>query len=286
MAPGTIPLTPHVQTTADPSTARPARRSRYVGTSREETLAVLREARETRDPRERKRLCDEVVVAHMKCAHSMAARFRGKGVDYDDLVQVAYLGLVKAAYGCDPDRCADFLQYATPTILGEIKRHFRDHAWSVRPPRRLQEMQPQVNQARNALTQELGRQPTSNEVASSLGVPTEQVTEALMAGQGFSTMPFDPLVDSYWHPSSDDPDLGSVENLEVLSTLFARLTERERKVVLLRYYLGRTQAEIGIELGLSQMQISRTLRAAMAKLAADADATRVAAEPETLKQTA
>ena len=235
--------------------------------NREETLAALRKARETPNVHERRRLQEQVVVAHMKCAHSMAARFRGRGVDYDDLVQVAYLGLVKAANGCDPDRCADFLQYATPTILGEIKRHFRDHAWSVRPPRRLQEMQPQVNGARTSLTQDLGRQPTNAEIAELLGVSTDQVDEAVVAGQGFSTMAFDPLVDSYWHPSSDDPELSSVEDMEQLSALFERLSMRERKVVLLRYYLGRTQSEIGAELGLSQMQISRTLRAAMAKLA-------------------
>ena len=205
----------------------------------------------------------------MSCAHSMAARFRGKGVDYDDLVQVAYLGLVKAANGCDPDRCADFLQYATPTILGEIKRHFRDHAWSVRPPRRLQELQPQVNGARNTLTQELGREPSTGEVAEALAIPEDQVTEAVLAGQGFATMPFDPLVDGYWHPSIEDPQLAVVEDSEQLRSLFARLSDRERTVVLLRYYLGQTQAEIGARLGLSQMQISRTLRAAMIKLSAE-----------------
>jgi RNA polymerase sigma-B factor len=256
-------------------TALPAQRQttprRIPSETREETLEALRRARTTADPQERQHLQEQVVVAHMKCAHSMAARFRGRGVDYDDLVQVAYLGLVKAASGCDPDRCADFLQYATPTILGEIKRHFRDHAWSVRPPRRLQEMQPQVNQARTSLTQDLGRQPTNAEVAEALGVNTDQVDEAVMAGQGFSTMAFDPLVDSYWHPSSDDPELSSIEDMDQLSALFARLSDRERKVVLLRYYLGWTQAEIGSELGLSQMQISRTLRGAMNKLAAPAD---------------
>ena len=100
-------------------------------------------------------------------------------------------------------------------------------------------------------------------------MPASQVTEAVVAGQCFSTMPFDPLVDSYYHPSSDDPKLRSVEDMDQLSTLFVRLTERERKVVLLRYYLGWTQAEIGTELKLSQMQISRTLRSAMTKLAAE-----------------
>jgi RNA polymerase sigma-B factor len=239
--------------------------------NREDALAILRQARETDDLHRRQMLQEQVVVAHMGCAHSMAARFRGKGVDYDDLVQVAYLGLVKAAHGCDPDRCVDFLQYATPTIMGELKRHFRDHAWSVRPPRRLQEMQPQVNLARTHLTQELGREPTSSEVADSLEMPTEQVDEAIAAGRGFSTTPFDPLTDSPWHPSGEDPELRAIENLETLSSLFEPLTERERKVVVLRYYVDCTQAEIGARLGISQMQISRTLRSAMDKLAAARD---------------
>jgi len=258
-------------TTQSSSATRPrwSRTSRFAASTRAETLSTLRRARESVDPREQSRLREQVVVAHMSCAHSMAARFRGKGVDYDDLVQVAYLGLVKAANGCDPDRCADFLQYATPTILGEIKRHFRDHAWSVRPPRRLQELQPQVNGARNTLTQELGREPSTGEVAEALAIPEDQVSEAVLAGQGFATMPFDPLVDGYWHPSIEDPQLAVVEDSEQLRTLFARLSDRERTVVLLRYYLGETQAEIGARLGLSQMQISRTLRAAMIKLSAE-----------------
>jgi RNA polymerase sigma-B factor len=236
------------------------------GRNREETLDILRKARAAKTEEQRHRLLDRVVVDHMRCAHSMAARFRGRGVDYDDLVQVAYLGLVKAAQGCDPERCADFMQYATPTIMGELKRHFRDHAWSVRPPRRLQEIQPLLTSTRNSLTQRLGRQPTSKEVADAMGVPTEQVTEAVVAGQGFSTASLDPFSDGFINAGSDDPKLASVENIELLSTLFVDLTDRERKVLLLRYYLGWTQSEIGADLGFSQMQISRTLRSAMNKL--------------------
>lgn len=234
--------------------------------TREATLEMLRRARETESEGERSALHEQIVVNHMRCAHSMAGRFRGRGVDYDDLVQVAYLGLVKAVQGCDPDRCADFLQYATPTILGELKRHFRDHAWCVRPPRRLQEMQPLLTSTRNALTQRLGRQPTSREVADALGVGTEQVDEAVLAGQGFATSTLDPFTDGFLNAGVEDPKLESVENIDMLSTLFVDLSERERRVLLLRYYLGWTQAEIGAELGFSQMQISRTLRAAMGKL--------------------
>ncbi len=246
---------------------RAARRaSSHSDRNREETLNVLRQARETTDEKLRQRLLDQVVTEHMRYAHSMASRFRGRGVDYDDLVQVAYLGLVKAAQGCDPERCADFMQYATPTIMGELKRHFRDHAWSVRPPRRLQEIQPLLTSTRNALTQKLGRQPTSREVAEAMDVPAEQVTEAVVAGQGFSTASLDPFSDGFINSGSDDPKLASVENMDLLSTLFVDLTDRERKVLLLRYYLGWTQSEIGADLGFSQMQISRTLRSAMNKL--------------------
>lgn len=250
--------------------SRPARSqvmNRQVGRNREETLDILRLARQTTNEAQRHRLLDQVVVEHMRSAHSMAARFRGRGVDYDDLVQVAYLGLVKAAQGCDPDRCADFMQYATPTIMGELKRHFRDHAWSVRPPRRLQEIQPLLTFTRNALTQSLGRQPTSQEVADAMGVDTAQVTEAVVAGQGFSTASLDPFSDGFINSGSEDPNLASVENIDLLSTLFTSLTDRERKVLLLRYYLGWTQSEIGADLGFSQMQISRTLRSALNKLA-------------------
>jgi RNA polymerase sigma-B factor len=247
---------------------RAARRaSSHSDRNREETLNILRRARETTDEKLRHRLLDQVVTEHMRYAHSMASRFRGRGVDYDDLVQVAYLGLVKAAQGCDPERCADFMQYATPTIMGELKRHFRDHAWSVRPPRRLQEIQPLLTSTRNGLTQKLGRQPTSREVADAMGVPAEQITEAVVAGQGFSTASLDPFSDGFINSGSDDPKLASVENMDLLSTLFVNLTDRERKVLLLRYYLGWTQSEIGADLGFSQMQISRTLRSAMNKLA-------------------
>ncbi len=253
------------------SIANRSTRARYqshqFNRNREETLALLRRARQSSDERLRNRLFDQVVVEHMRYAHSMAARFRGRGVDYDDLVQVAYLGLVKAAHGCDPDRCADFMQYATPTIMGELKRHFRDHAWSVRPPRRLQEIQPLLTSTRNALTQDLGRQPTSREVADAMGVAPEQVAEAMVAGQGFSTASLDPFSDGFINTGAEDPKLAGVENIDLLSDLFVGLTDRERKVLLLRYYLGWTQSEIGSDLGFSQMQISRTLRSAMNKLA-------------------
>ncbi|MEO5834747.1 MAG: sigma-70 family RNA polymerase sigma factor [Nakamurella sp.] len=258
------PTTPPVTVLADRASRRVS--SAHSERNREATLDILRQARETTNEKARQRLLDQVVTEHMRYAHSMASRFRGRGVDYDDLVQVAYLGLVKAAQGCDPERCADFMQYATPTIMGELKRHFRDHAWSVRPPRRLQEIQPLLTSTRNGLTQKLGRQPTSREVADEMGVPTEQVAEAVVAGQGFSTASLDPFSDGFINSGSEDPKLTSVENMDLLSNLFGHLTDRERKVLLLRYYLGWTQSEIGADLGFSQMQISRTLRSAMTKL--------------------
>lgn len=259
----TVAATQPVTVLADRASRRTSAHSER---NREATLEILRQARETTNDNVRQRLLDQVVTEHMRYAHSMASRFRGRGVDYDDLVQVAYLGLVKAAQGCDPERCADFMQYATPTIMGELKRHFRDHAWSVRPPRRLQEIQPLLTSTRNGLTQKLGRQPTSREVADEMGVPTEQVAEAVVAGQGFSTASLDPFSDGFINSGSDDPKLASVENMDLLSNLFVNLTDRERKVLLLRYYLGWTQSEIGADLGFSQMQISRTLRSAMTKL--------------------
>ncbi|WP_164479061.1 sigma-70 family RNA polymerase sigma factor [Nakamurella antarctica] len=229
-------------------------------------LDLLAKARLAVNPREKRRLLDAVIVEHMRVAHSVAARYRGKGVDREDLDQVAYLGLVKAAENCDPDKCEDFLHYAVPTINGELKRYFRDHAWAVRPPRRLQEMQPAVAGARRDLLQHLGREPINSEIAAALEVDESEVREAVVAGRGFSGVCLDPMVENGFAGADEDPALSQVEDHMMLAGMFAHLDDREREILALRYFKGLTQAEIGRELGVSQMHISRILRRAIKKL--------------------
>ncbi len=232
----------------------------------ERILAVLRQARASKSAGEKRALLDTVIVEHMRIAHSIAARYRGKGVDRDDLDQVAYMGLVKAAESCDPARCDDFLHYAVPTINGELKRYFRDHAWTVRPPRRLQELQPVIAATRRDLLQSLGREPTNEELATSLEITEADVREAVVAGRGFTGVCLDPMVDNGFGGSQSDPELAKVEDHLMLAGLFVNLTDREREILALRYFKGWTQAEIGRELGVSQMHISRILRRAIKKL--------------------
>ncbi len=260
----------------------PLRRFTPKSATRERLLTTLRTARDTDDLSEKRRLQDSVVVENLRLAHSLAGRFRGRGVDYDDLVQVANLGLVKAVQGCDPDQCVDFLQYAVPTILGELKRHFRDYGWSIKPPRRLQELQPRVVASADRLAQQLRRQPTRSELAAELDVSVNELAEAVVAGRGFKTASLEPTADEWLGASDADPSMGRVEDLAVLSTMFKILSQRERSVVVWRFFHGWTQAEIGERLGVSQMQISRTLRNALKKLAEQKWAKEHVSQPDEL----
>lgn len=217
---------------------------------------------------------DELVTMHLPLVHHLARRFRDRGEPHDDLVQVGTIGLIKSVDRFDPDRGVEFSTYATPTVLGEIKRHFRDKGWSVRVPRRLQELRLAITRATADLSQDLGRSPTVKELAAHLDVSEEEVLEGLDAAQSYSTLSLDgsgsdpdgeapALVDTL---GSDDEALENVEYRETLRPLLAALPPRERQIVLLRFFHNKTQSEIAAEVGVSQMHVSRLLVKALGTL--------------------
>jgi len=220
-----------------------------------------------RDPR----LGAELIERHAGLATSLALPFAGRGEDLDDLVQVARIGLVKALERYDPERGTTFATFATPTIRGELKRHFRDKAWAVRVPRRLQELYLTSRETSNLLRQELGRPPTMAEVASSLGEPPDEVAAALQAGQSYWALSLDaPLQQDRPEVAvqldTDDGGMGQVEARIQVTRLLERLTEQERRVVGLRFFEDLTQAEIAARVGVSQMAVSKTLARALRRL--------------------
>lgn len=236
------------------------------------TAQLLVRAAATTDELEQRRLRDEAVALNLGVARAVASRYRNRGLAYEDLVQVAYVGLVKAVRGFDPSREHDFLAYAVPTVAGEVKRHFRDHGWTVRPPRSMQELRAAVSNVSAKLTQELGRSPRSDEVAESLAVDVERVIEAVVAGGCFVPVSLDvpvgeegleTLADRF---GVDDPEIGRAEARIVLAPLVRTLKSRDREILELRFFDGLTQQEIGDRIGVSQMQVSRLLTRILGQL--------------------
>jgi RNA polymerase sigma-B factor len=219
-------------------------------------------------------LRDELVRRHLPLVHFLARRFRDRGEALPDLVQVATIGLIKAVDRFDPERGVEFATFATPTIAGEIKRHFRDRAWAVRVPRKLQEQKAVVSRATTDLFQTLGRSPTVTELAASTSLSEEQVLESLEI-QAYTTVSLDA------EPTRDAPALGTslgevlggldaalekVEYREALRPMLGKLGEREKQILLLRFFSGMTQSEIASEIGISQMHVSRLLARTLARL--------------------
>jgi RNA polymerase sigma-B factor len=245
--------------------ARHAERAAQLGAEE----ALLRRYACDRSPE----LRDALVRRYMPLARSLAMRYRRRSESLEDLVQVANLGLVKAIDGFDPDRGRPFAAYAVPTILGELRRHFRDHVWNVRLPRGLQEMTMRVDEATNALTEELGRFPTASQIGERLDVSTEDVLEALEAAHARRTMSLDAprTADDESSPAVElvEAAEGGYERVEAsLAAASAGLDEREWQVLRMRFADELTQQEIGRRLGVSQMQISRISRKALWKLLA------------------
>jgi RNA polymerase sigma-B factor len=220
------------------------------------------EYQRTRD----RRLRDELVEAHIPLARFLARRFDHRGESTDDLLQVALLGLLKAIERFDPTRGLQFSTFATPTIVGELKRHFRDKGWAVRVPRRMQELHLQLANAVGTLTQEHGRSPTPSDVAARLGVSEEAVLEAMEAGGLYRLTSLDGAATSDEDGTDlarmigeDDPEFERVEQRSQLYELLGTLPERERAIVYLRFFDGLTQSEIAARIGISQMHVSRLL---------------------------
>lgn len=220
----------------------------------------------------RQSLHTQVILLNRKIAAGIAARYNQRGVDSDDLRQVAEMGLVKAVRRYQPERSAGFLAYAVPTIRGEIRRYFRDNGWMVRPPRRIQELRSEVIIAENDLLQELHRFPKFTETATQLGLTTPEVIEVHGARGCFRPASLDaPARDASGLPVGEligesDGEYERVEDFESLSPLLAALAPRDRLILALRFVEGCTQKEIGERIGVSQMQVSRLLTGVLQRL--------------------
>jgi RNA polymerase sigma-B factor len=232
---------------------------------------LLEEAATTPCPETRRRLQDEVVLLHRDLALAIAHRYRHRGVEDEDLEQVALLALVKAARRYRPDAGRPFAAFAVPTVAGEVKRHFRDHAWAVRPPRSVQELSMSVRASQDTLTQTLGREPTPTEIAQELGVADGEVRSGIRARQNFIPLSLDQpapdgtatLGDLIAHPADD---MERVDALASLHDVIAALPPRDRRLLYLRFVEERTQSDIGALLGISQMHVSRRLSGVLATL--------------------
>jgi RNA polymerase sigma-B factor len=215
-----------------------------------------------------------LIERHVGLAYHLARRYRNRGVAEDDLVQVATIGLLKSVERFDPERGISFASFATPTILGELRRYFRDSTWAVRVPRQLQERVQAVSGVVGPLTHRLGRSPSPQEIGDELGLTMEEVLEGLEADGAYGTTPLEPASDSGYRPDSsgrlaDDPAKQPdqiVEQRLLAASLVAQLSDRERYIVELRFVHGLTQSQIAEQVGVSQMQISRLLSRALASM--------------------
>ncbi|MFF9148187.1 RNA polymerase sigma factor SigF [Streptomyces sp. NPDC014861] len=221
---------------------------------------------------EKAELRNRLVRMHLPLVEHLARRFRNRGEPLDDLTQVATIGLIKSVDRFDPERGVEFSTYATPTVVGEIKRHFRDKGWAVRVPRRLQELRLSLTTATAELSQQHGRSPTVHELAERLGISEEEVLEGLESANAYSTLSLDvPDTDDESPAVADtlgaeDEALEGVEYRESLKPLLEDLPPREKRILLLRFFGNMTQSQIAQEVGISQMHVSRLLARTLAQL--------------------
>jgi RNA polymerase sigma-B factor len=208
-----------------------------------------------------------VVESRLPLVHHLAQRFKGRGEPMDDLVQVGTIGLLNAVDRFDPTR-GGFAAFAVPTILGEIRRHFRDRSWALRVPRRLQDLGRQVSDAREELTHKLGRSPTIQELAAQLDADPDLVLEAVDTAAVYTTVPLPSASEEgqFGSLGVQDPSLDLVEDRVTLRPLLARLPARERSILALRFVRGMSQSQIAAEIGVSQMHVSRLLARSLASL--------------------
>jgi RNA polymerase sigma-B factor len=236
------------------------------------TAAWFRRAHETSDENERQRLWDDITCANMPVARAVARRYRGRGIADDDLAQVANLALVHAVHHFDITLNHDFLAFAVPTIRGQIKRHFRDNGWVVRPPRRLQELQIHIFRVRQELTQQLGHSPRPSEVAAHLGVERERVEEALACEGCFFPSSLDLRLGGDGTATLGETMAGTegefdaVEARVMLEPLLRGLGRRDRHVLAMRFVGQCSQQQIADDIGVTQMQVSRILTRILAAL--------------------
>ena len=240
---------------------------------REEVRELFARYRAATDEDDRVKLREQLVEQYIGLVEFLARRFRNRGEPLEDLVQVGTIGLLKAIERFDLDREVEFSTYATPTVVGELKRHFRDKGWAVRVPRRLQELHLELSKVVSELGQEIGRSPTVVEIAEYTGQSEETVLEGLEIAQAYNFTSLDAPIDVEDGTTSFADQLGShdeqLENLEYRASLapeMEKLPERERRILYLRFYKGLTQSEIADRLGISQMHVSRLLNRTLMRL--------------------
>jgi len=217
---------------------------------------------------------DGLVALHLPLVEHCARRFRNRGEPFEDLVQVGTIGLIKSIDRFDLGRGVEFSTYATPTIIGEIKRYFRDKGWAIRVPRRLQELRMQIGATAAELTQVLGRSPTPRELAEAIGCSVEEIVEGIESSNAYSTLSLDATDDSGEDGGVsmleviglDDDELEQIEIRESIKPLIEALPSREKQILLLRFFKNKTQSEIASEIGVSQMHVSRLLSRTLAQL--------------------
>jgi RNA polymerase sigma-B factor len=216
---------------------------------------------------------EQLIMSHINLVRFLASKFKNRGEPLDDLVQVGTIGLIKAIDRFDTARGLEFTTFATPTIMGEIKRHFRDKGWSVRVPRRLQELSSKVNQVTDELTKELQRSPSVEEIANALDSTVDEVLEAMESSSAYSSVPLESggqgddeapsIIDHY---ATEDEDLAASDDRMVLEETIKDFSPREQEIIRMRFLDGLTQVEIAKRLGISQVQVSRLLRRTLDKV--------------------
>lgn len=237
---------------------------------KERTRELFRRYKEEGDEEAR----EQLIVSHVNLVRYIAAKFKNRGEPLDDLIQVGTIGLIKAIDRFDPSRGLEFTTYATPTIMGEIKRHFRDKGWTIRVPRRLQELSAKVNSATDVLTAQLQRSPSIEEVADYLGTTADEVLEAMESSSAYSSVPLEgqgnneeddapSVIDRY---ASVDGDLEASDDRMVLEEVIGEFPEADQQAIRMRFIDGMTQVEIAKRLGISQVQVSRMLRRALRRI--------------------
>ncbi|KOU67652.1 RNA polymerase sigma factor [Streptomyces sp. MMG1533] len=257
----------------DEKAAQRVQATRHDHQDRSGARALFLELRTLKDGSpEYAELRNQLVRMHLPLVEHLARRFRNRGEPLDDLTQVATIGLIKSVDRFDPDRGVEFSTYATPTVVGEIKRHFRDKGWAVRVPRRLQELRLALTTATAELSQQHGRSPTVHELAEKLAISEEEVLEGLESANAYSTLSLDvPDTDDESPAVADtlgaeDEALEGVEYRESLKPLLEDLPPREKRILLLRFFGNMTQSQIAQEVGISQMHVSRLLARTLAQL--------------------
>lgn len=252
-------------------TQLPLKKTKRSIRDKQKTKELFKRYKETGDEQAR----EQLVLAHLNLARFLASKFKNRGESLDDLVQVATIGLIKAIDRFDISRGLEFTTFATPTIMGEIKRHFRDKGWSVRVPRRLQELSAKVTQVSDKLTEKLQRSPSVDEIAQALGVSVDEVLEAMESAHAYTSVSLDvpqgddddgtqssTVIDKY---ALVDEDLESSDDRIVLEQAIKDFSEREQQIIRMRFLEGFTQVEIAQKLQISQVQVSRLLRKTLQK---------------------